>query len=191
MSKDNRTNDWGGTAKTLHWLIAFLIFAQLALGWEAVHWPLTPTKIDLFVWHKSLGMLILVLVVLRLLWRIGHPRPPYPSHMKTWEKRLASGAHALLYALLFAMPISGWMLNSAAHVPVRLFWLVPLPPLVGPDRALVRPLAIAHVLMGWTLAVLIVVHIAAALHHHFVRRDRLLVRMLPRLRRRAAAREGA
>lgn len=173
--------DWDGTAKTFHWTIAFLIFVQIALGWYAVHWPLTPTKIDLFVWHKSLGMLILLLVLLRLGWRAFHPRPPYPAAMKCWEKSLASTVHALLYVLLVAMPLSGWFLNSAAHVPVRLFWLVPLPPLIGPDRALVPVLATAHVLMGWTLAVLLVVHIGAALHHHFVRHDRLLVRMLPRV----------
>jgi cytochrome b561 len=180
MHPSSRRDDWGGTAKTFHWLIAFLVFAQIVLGWEAVHWPLTPTKIDLFVWHKSLGMLILVLVVLRLLWRLGHPRPPYPEGMKHWEQRLAGTVHALLYVLLIAMPLSGWMLNSAANVPVKLFWILPLPHLIAPDRALVYPLALSHVVMGWTLAVLIVVHIAAALHHHFVRRDRLLRRMLPR-----------
>ncbi len=185
MTESDRATDWGGTAKAFHWLIALLIFAQIVLGWYAVHWPLTPTKIDLFVWHKSIGMLTLVLVVLRLLWRAGHPRPPYPAHMKSWEKRLAGSAHGLLYALLVAMPVSGWMLNAAANVPVRLFWAVPLPPLIGPDRALVPVLATSHVLMGWALSALIVLHVAAALHHHFVRRDRMLVRMLPRVFTRA------
>lgn len=190
MTKRPSTTDWGATAKTFHWLIALLIFVQIVLGWEAVHWPLTPTKIDLFVWHKSIGMLVLVLVVLRLLWRIGHPRPPYPADMKNWEKRLAGSVHALLYALLLAMPISGWLLNSAANVPVRLFWVVPLPRLIGPDRALVLWFAWAHVVMAWTLVVLLVLHVAAALYHHFVRRDRLLVRMLPRVFTRAWS-EGA
>ncbi|HEY2254305.1 MAG TPA: cytochrome b/b6 domain-containing protein, partial [Variovorax sp.] len=119
-------------AKAFHWLIAALIFVQFALGWLASSWRLSPAKLNLFVWHKSTGMLILVLVILRLLWRLATPAPPLPVDSPIWERAAAHISHLLLYALMLAMPISGWIINAATGVPFRIFWRIPLPAISAP-----------------------------------------------------------
>src|SRR5437868_11460438 len=95
---------WNGVVKFLHWLIALLIFTQFALGWLAATWRLSPTKLDLFVWHKSIGMLVLTLVVLRLVWRLATPAPPLPAGMPAWERAAAHTSHGLLYLVMLGMP---------------------------------------------------------------------------------------
>src|SRR5689334_13252689 len=91
---------WNGGVKFFHWLIALLILVQFALGWLAVSWRLSPVKLDLFVWHKSMGMLVLALVLLRLAWRLAAPAAPaLPAHMPVWERIAARASHALLYGL--------------------------------------------------------------------------------------------
>jgi cytochrome b561 len=175
----NTRQGWGAVAKALHWLVALLILVQFALGWIAVSWRLSPTKLELFVWHKSIGILVLALVVLRLLWRLSNPPPTSPPGMAGWERLAAWTNHLLLYALMLAMPLSGWIINSAANVPFEVFWLIPLPDLVGPSRSLADTAKLVHLLLFWLIAAVIAIHVAAALRHHFVRRDAVLSRMLP------------
>jgi len=170
---------WRPAIKFFHWLIAALIFVQFALGWMASTWQLSPTKLNLFVWHKSTGMVVLALVTLRLLWRLATPAPPLPSDMPAWERMAAHASHALLYVLMFGIPITGWIVNSAAGVPFRIFWRVPLPAIVAADKHSAELAALAHFLLGMVLALLLVVHIGAALRHHFIKRDHVLARMLP------------
>jgi cytochrome b561 len=170
---------WGATAKFFHWLVALLIFSQFALGWLAVSWHLSPTKLNLFVWHKSIGMVVLVLVVARLAWRLTHPAPPLPDSMPAWERAAAHASHVLLYVLMIGIPMAGWVVNSAAGVPFRIFRWVPLPAIVAPDKPTADSAALVHLWLGIALAVVVAVHIAAALRHHFVQRDNVLVRMLP------------
>lgn len=178
----NDSLNWGATAKAFHWSIATLIFAQLVLGWLAVSWPLTPTKLYLFIWHKSLGIIILLLVIMRLAWRLFNPRPPFPAGMPNWEQRLAEIVHVMLYAVLIFLPLSGWLLNSAAGVPFKIFGWLRLPALVAPSRPLTGTLIGVHILLGWALICLLVIHILAALRHHWLKRDVTLVRMLPFVR---------
>ena len=174
----NTDRSWGAPARLLHWLIAALVFAQIGLGWAAVSWRLSPTKLDLFVWHKSIGMLILALMFVRLAWRLANPAPTLPPGMSPLERRAARASHFLLYLLLLLLPATGWVLTSAANVPFRIFWLVPLPAIVAPDERVADAAALAHFVLVVALALLTLVHVAAALRHHFVSHDDVLVRML-------------
>lgn len=175
----NTERSWGAVAKFLHWSIAILVFAQFALGWMAVTWRLSPTKLNLFIWHKSIGLLILLLVVLRILWRFANPTPSLPTGMPRAERVGAHAAHFVLYGLLIALPLSGWVINSAAKIPFRVFWWFPLPAIVAPDKALAGVAKQVHFVLFIALAAVLVVHIGAALRHHFVKRTDILTRMLP------------
>lgn len=154
------------------------MLAQFALGWTAASWHLSPAKLNLFVWHKSIGMLVLALAVLRIAWRLGNPIPALPPGTPAWERAAAHGSHALLYALLIAMPLDGWLINSASGVPFSIFWTIPLPPIVAPDRQLAALFKLAHLWMFVLLGAVVAVHAGAALRHHFVKRNDVLIRML-------------
>ena len=171
---------WNGGVKFFHWLIALLILVQFALGWLAVSWRLSPAKLDLFVWHKSIGVLVLALVLLRLAWRLlAPPAPALPAHMPPWERAAAHASHVLLYVLMLALPLSGWVVQSSSGMPFRIFRQWPLPVIQAPDKALSDLAALVHLSLGIALATLLVVHIGAALRHHFIQRDEVLRRMLP------------
>jgi cytochrome b561 len=175
----NTEHSWGAPARLLHWVVAALVFAQVALGWAAVTWRLSPTKLDLFVWHKSTGMLILVLTVVRMAWRLANVAPSLPADMRPPERLAAHASHFLLYLLLLLLPITGWIVNSAANIPFRVFWLVPLPAIVAPDKAMADAAARTHFALEVMLSMLLAVHIGAALRHHFLNHDNVLARMLP------------
>ena len=176
---------WGAPAKLLHWLVAMLVLVQIALGWAAVTWRLSPMKLDLFVWHKSTGMLILLLMLLRLAWRSANVAPSLPVGMPALERGAAHASHFLLYLLLFLTPLTGWIVNSAANIPFRMFWSIPMPAIVGPDKAVAEAAARGHLALFIVLTLLLVLHIGAALRHHFVKRNDVLARMLPAVRHRA------
>ena len=175
----NDIDSWGAPAKLFHWLMAALIFAQIALGLSAVSWRVSPTKLDLFVWHKSIGMLILALLVLRLLWRLSNRAPELPREMPLWERAGAHLSHILLYALMIALPLTGWVISSASNVPFKIFWTIPLPAITAPDKAVSDLFATIHGWLVTLLALVLVAHIGAALRHHYVKRDTVLSRMLP------------
>jgi cytochrome b561 len=158
----NTADDWGAPAKFFHWTVALLVVVQVGLGFAAALWRLSPLKLDLFVWHKSVGILILALMLARLVWRLANRAPALPPQTPAWERHAAHASHGLLYALAIALPLSGWVINSAAAVPFSVFWLLPLPPIVAPDEGVV-----------------LAVHIGAALRHHLVKHDAVLLRMLP------------
>jgi len=175
----NTADSWGAGIKFFHWLMAALIVFQIMLGVMAVTWPVSPTKLDLFVWHKSFGVLILTLAALRLLWRLANVTPALPEGMPAWERTAARISHFLLYLLMIALPLTGWVINSAKNIPFRIFWQVPLPAIVEPNQALGERFALVHGGLALTLVVVLVVHIGAALRHHFAKHDKVLVRMLP------------
>lgn len=175
----NTRDAWGAPAKLFHWLMAALVFAQIALGWTAAAWPLSPLKLDLFVWHKSIGMLILALALLRLGWRLGNPTPALPADTVAWERLSARSSHVLLYLLMVVLPVTGWVINSAANIPFRIFWLIPLPAIVEPSKHTAELAAAVHFGLFVLLATLLFVHIGAALRHHYIKRNDVLTRMLP------------
>jgi cytochrome b561 len=174
----NTADSWGAPAKLFHWVMAALILTQIALGLMAANWRVSPTKLELFFWHKSTGMLILALVALRLLWRIVNHAPELPA-MAPWERAGAHLSHLLLYALMIALPVTGWIVSSASNVPFRIFWLIPLPAIVAPDESTADLAALVHGGLFALLALVLVAHIGAALRHHYVKRDTVLTRMLP------------
>lgn len=162
-----------------HWLIALLIFANLALGWYAHGLPNTPWKFELFTWHKSVGLSVLALAAMRLAWRWTQPRPTLPAHMPGWQRHAAGLSHGALYGLMLAVPISGWLLTSYAGVPVRFAGLFSVPALAQANDALREAAHGWHFALAWSLLGLALLHVGAALYHALILRDRVLRSMLP------------
>jgi len=173
---------YGLTAQGFHWLVAGLILFQVPLAYYMIGLPLSPAKLESYALHKSIGLSIFAIAALRLAWRWLHRPPPLPPGTPDWQAALARLVQWLLYAILFAMPLTGWLSSSAANFPVSLFGWFTLPDLVAPDRNLHERLELAHRLLAYSLFGLLSVHAGAALHHHFFRRDRVLATMVPRLR---------
>lgn len=180
MQWRNSEARWGSTAQLLHWSIALLIIGLVAVGLLMQELPNSLFKVKVYGWHKSTGLLVFVLVLIRLLWRLLDRRPPNPDDMPRWQQRLSSGAHGLLYVLMIGMPLSGWLYNSAANFPLRWFGLFSVPSLAAPDPALKQLARQMHEYGFYVLAALFTLHVGAALHHHYVKRDATLTRMLPR-----------
>lgn len=178
MPARNSALRYGYVAQTLHWAVVGLLIVQVTLGKIAEGLPLGLDKLALLARHKSVGITILGLAVIRLAWRL-YDRPPSPPAMPRWQVVAARLNHWALYALLFAMPLSGWMMSSASNFPVSWFGLVQLPDLVAPDRSLKDQLEEVHELLAKILIALALLHAAAALKHQFFDRDGLLFRMLP------------
>ncbi len=176
MELENTAEQWGWLSKIFHWLTAALIFIQIPLGFYADSLKLSAFKIDVFVWHKSLGMLVLLLLILRLLWRIKSTVPVSLATNKL-QKALASTVHAVLYLLMLALPISGWVVTSAANLPVKLFWLIPLPAITAPDMALKSLAAEIHEVCVFVLIAVLVLHIGAALRHQLILADSAIKRL--------------
>lgn len=170
---------YGLVAVSLHWLGAALIFAAFALGVVMVDIPgLTPTKLRYFSWHKWLGVTVLALAAIRLLWRLWRGAPP-PVTMPRWQQLASSGGHALLYLLMFAVPLSGYFYSLAAGVPVVYLGLWPLPVLIEADPVLKPVLKQLHFALVYSLFAMVLIHVVAAIKHQWVDRDGLLRRMLP------------
>lgn len=179
MAIRNTTRRWGAVTQTLHWLIVVLIVLQVILAVVAEELPISSRKITWFGYHKSVGLTILALALIRLAWRSGNPTPELPPALKPYERALARFTHAALYVLLFALPLSGWTMSSARGFSVSWFGLFQLPDLVPRNHSLYEALVATHVTLVCVLAVVVALHIAGALKHHFVLRDDVLRRMLP------------
>lgn len=180
MQIKNTTERYGAVAQALHWLMALAMIGMVALGFYMA--SLDP-KVDTFKYglygiHKSLGITILILAALRLSWRFVNVQPPLPQDMGAAQKTGAKGAHWALYALMFAMPLGGWVMSSAGGHPVSL-WGLELPAIVDKNKELGGLAKALHFWGGWALVVVISLHFAAALYHHFVRKDDVLKRMWP------------
>jgi cytochrome b561 len=178
MPARNSALRYGYVAQTLHWVIVGLLIVQVTLGTIADELPLGLEKLAVLARHKSFGITILGLAVIRLAWR-WIDRPPPPPPMPNWQRLAAKLNHWALYALLLAMPLTGWMMSSASNYPVSWFGLAQLPDLVVPDRALKERFNDLHHLLAYFLFALAGLHVAAALKHQFIDRDGLLRRMLP------------
>jgi cytochrome b561 len=174
----NSTVRWGSVAQFFHWTIVVLIITQfvLALTAEELHGM---KKLAMLARHKSFGITILMLAVIRLLWRLSNPTPPLPPTLKPYERFLARFTHSALYALIFVTPLTGWIMSSARGFPVSWFNLFQLPDLVAKNRQLYDFMVATHVTLAWTLATIAGLHLLAALKHHFVMKDTVLRRMLP------------
>jgi cytochrome b561 len=175
----NTTRRWGVIAQLFHWVIVALIIVQVTLAEMADDLPSGMRKLTLLARHKSFGITVLMLVILRLLWRSLNPHPPLPDNLKPYERQLANFTHGALYFLLFAIPLSGWTMSSARGFPVSWFGFFQLPDLVPKSRPLYEALVTTHVSLVCVLAAIVALHVLGALKHHFVHRDDVLKRMLP------------
>lgn len=179
---------YGAVAMALHWLTAAAVAGLIAIGWVMTDLPKESSlKFTLFQWHKSVGITVLLLTLLRLAWRLLHRPPPPPAGLTDWERRGAAAAHIALYALLLVLPLSGWAAVSASplNIPTLLYGVVPWPHLPVPDLmasrdALAELLEDSHGFGGNIMAWLAGLHVLAALWHHFYRKDEVLLRMVPR-----------
>jgi cytochrome b561 len=171
-----------GLAIALHWLIAVAILGSFAVGLYMADLPLSPQKLKLYSWHKWAGVTIFLFVAVRLGWRLLHRPPELPAAMPAWQRKVAEATHVLLYVLMIAVPLSGWLMSSAKGFQTVWFGVLPLPDLLSKNEDLGKLLAEVHELLNWSMAALVVAHLGAALKHHFFDRDDVLTRMLPFLR---------
>jgi len=177
LNTRNTSESWGLVMRALHWLMAVLFLLQLTIGWIAGQMARSPAKIDVMTGHKSLGISLLILAVVRLIWRLLNPRPQALEGTHAWEARVSQMVHISLYFLLFALPLSGWLAASTSIVPWKFWWMIPWPKIADPDPALHEMAETAHNLLIWFLLGLLALHIGAALRHHFIKRNRVLLRM--------------
>lgn len=173
------------TAIAFHWIIFALIACGWSLGFYMSDLHFSPEKLRYVSWHKWLGLTVFMIAAGRLAWRLGHPVPPLPSAMPAWQRRVAVSVHALLYALILVIPITGWLFSSAAGVPTVYLGLLQLPDLIDKNKELATTLRQIHATLNWSLLVLICGHAGFALKHHFMDRDDVLGRMLPIVRSRS------
>jgi cytochrome b561 len=166
-------------AKLLHWLSAVAVLSAIGLGLAMLNVESGPTQNRLFDLHRSFGATVLMLTGARLLWRLYAPPPPPVGDMPAWQAFAARHTHHLLYVLLFAVPAMGWAGTSAFGARIEVFGLFELMPILERDRELAATLLQLHGLLAFTLCAVLALHIGAALHHHFVRKDDTLRRMLP------------
>jgi cytochrome b561 len=164
-------------AIVLHWLVALLIFVGFPLGIYMSDLPLSPTKLQLYSYHKWIGITVLLLAGLRVVWRLTHRPPPLPDSVVRWQRQVSAVVHGLLYVLLVVIPLSGWLMSSAKGFPVVWFGVLQLPDLVGKDKALGELLVEVHQALNFTLLGLVILHVGAALQHHFIERQPFLQRM--------------
>jgi cytochrome b561 len=178
MQLRNTLARYGAVAQLFHWVIVVLIITQFVLAERAE--GLSPVaKIGVLGTHKSVGITILILAVLRLTWRLFNPVPPLPPGTPRWQELAAHASHFLLYALLFIQPVVGWLMSSARAFSVSWWGLVQLPDLIQPNKVAFERLRDWHQAIAYTLAAIALIHIAAAIKHHFFDRDDVLRRMLP------------
>lgn len=179
MPAGNTATSWGWVSKTFHWLVFFLVVGLLVVAWIMTDMPDGPDKGQLYGLHKAFGVVLLVLMVARLLWRMGTGRPALPAHLNAFEASAAHLNHAMLYVVLIAMPVAGIVMSLAAGYPIDVFGLFTLPAFETRNIPMAMFAHTAHEILAWAVVALAGLHILAALRHHFVLRDTVLRRMLP------------
>lgn len=173
------TSRYDAVAQTFHWTTALGVAGLMSLGFYMHDLPLSPAKLQLYSWHKWVGVTVFALSWARLAWRWAHPAPPLASSVSPRIATLARAGHVALYALLLLVPLSGWLMSSAKGVQTVWFGVWPIPDLISRDKALGDLLGRVHLLLNWALLSLVAGHAIAALKHHLIDRDDTLMRMLP------------
>ncbi len=166
------------TARVLHWVTALVITLMIPLGVIIGNDWGGPLQNAIYALHESLGALLIPLVLARLGHRLANPPLPLPQDIPALQRFAAHMTHVALYALLVAQPLLGWIATSASGAPVTVLGLFALPPIAPEDRAFSEQLFVLHGLIGLSIAGLVAAHVGAALYHHLVRRDRVLMRMI-------------
>jgi len=179
MPLRNTSDRYGAVAKAFHWLTLLLLIGSFTIAYSMVDMRISPRKLELYSWHKWVGVTIFLIVILRLAWRLRNPAPPLPEGMSTLQRRLAALSHILLYTILIVMPLTGWVMSSARNLPLVYLGLIEIPSPFGVDQALGDALKVVHFYLSLALLFFVGVHVLAALQHHFILRDDILRRMLP------------
>lgn len=187
MTIKNTDQRWGAVSQSLHWAIVLLIATIAIIGLTMTDMANGPSKIKIYALHKSLGLTLLTLVVLRLLWRFYAGAPKPVAGTPHWQERIASLTHWALYLLMFAMPITGWLFNSSSGYPLQYFGLFNLPKIAAVNPGLAELSESLHENGFWLLLLLVLAHAGAALYHHVFQNDDTLRRMLPMRLRQAPA----
>jgi cytochrome b561 len=178
MPLRNTAATYGSLAKFLHWAIVLLILPQYFLVEAAEELPNGLEKLQLMTWHKSLGMLVLILALVRIAWKVMNKGLPDPIGV-AWQRKAAAAGHGLLYLLILAQPLTGWIMSSSANYPVTLFNGFQFPAIVGENHDLHELMEEVHEVLFFAMLTVAAVHVAAALYHHVVLKDGVLRRMLP------------
>jgi len=179
MQIKNSSERYGAIAQLLHWTIVGLIVTQFVLASQAEDTASLLQKAKILTTHKSVGLTIFMLAIVRLGWRWANPVPTMPSTVPSWQRWIAHGMHWGLYALILLTPLAGWLMSSAKNYTVSYFGLFSLPNLVAPSEELFEILKERHEMLAEAIFVLAILHILAALKHHFFDKDNVLRRMLP------------
>ena len=167
------------TAISLHWLMAVLLIALFVVGVYMHELPLSPWKLQIYAWHKWAGVTAFLLVVTRMAWRSTHRPPALPVSMSKSAELAAHAGHVLLYVLMVAIPLSGWLMSSAKGFQTVYFAVLPIPDLLAKNKALGDLLREVHELLNFTLIAVVIGHAGAAIKHHLIDKDDVLTRMLP------------
>lgn len=183
MNTASASRRYHGFSIVLHWLLAIALIGIFSVGLYMADLPFSPQRLKLYNWHKWAGVSFLFLSVVRLAWRLTHRPPALPQAvtqaMPGWQMRAYHATHGLLYALFFVVPLVGWAYSSAAGFPIVLFGVLPLPDFVAASKPLAELIKPWHGASAFALMGLVLLHVAAALKHHWLDRDGLLQRMLP------------
>lgn len=169
---------YSGVARLLHWLTVALVVIQFGVAWTMPQIGRGSQPIGLIAWHLSIGAIILVIIIIRLLWRLTHHAPPPPADLPLLLQLVSRGTHFLLYTVLLALPLMGWANASSRGWPVKLFGILPLPPLTPTGSVLGHQLGDVHMTVATILLILIGLHVLGALYHSVILRDRTVQRMI-------------
>lgn len=177
MRLKNTHEHFGIIAITFHWVMALLLIGMVAIGLYMTSLPNNMLKLKLYGWHKEFGFLVLMLAALRIIWRLKNILPTYDS-LTTFEYYAARMVHWLFYVFMFALPITGWIITSAAGLPVSFFGIFLIPTLMGPNPETMTIFANIHEWLAYGLIIIFSLHVLAALKHHFINKDDILKRMI-------------
>jgi cytochrome b561 len=175
----NTTASWGSVSRWFHWILGAAIIGMIAYGWWMNHIPARADRLFYRSIHADIGYVILLATVIRLIWRSVNPTPALPAGTSRWQRIAASISHWALYIVTIMVAMLGWA-HSGAHKPDYADWfgLFRVPQITSPDKVAADAYEARHVLFAYVLLALVVLHIAAALWHHFIKRDHVVVRMI-------------
>lgn len=178
MMVDPQTPAYTPVARVLHWTTAALVLGTIPVGITMVNIDGGPLQDFLYNVHETIGTILMPIIMVRLIWRLTHPPLPLPLDIPAIQRFAAESVHWLLYGLLVIQPIVGWIGSSAYGAPIKVLWTFVLPPIWRKDRDFSDQVLEVHGVIGFAIVLLLCAHIGAALFHHFVRRDRVLLRMV-------------
>lgn len=177
---DHHDRGYGTTARVLHWVVAVAVLAMIPAGLIMVQDGLDRGLQDtLFIFHKNLGSILILVIALRVVWRITHPAPPLPAALPAWQRLAARASHVALYVLMVVLPLSGYVRVRAGGFPIEGLDALGLPPLVGRSKPLAEAASTLHALAAFALIAVLALHLGAALHHALIRRDGVWGRIWP------------